>query len=80
MYSYDAYLTIYCIGAALNIDLMNSKKSILSRSGFQWIDFLFRSPKRTFSKLNDTFLAVFEILFFKDERRKFKLFCTYLKA
>lgn len=72
-------LTIYCIGAALNIELMDSKKSNLSRTGFQWVDFLFRSPKRTFSKLYDTVLAALLILFTKDERVRFKLFCARLQ-
>ena len=72
--------TIYCIGAALNIELMGLKNSILSRTGFQWIDFLLRSPKRTFSKLYDTSLATFLILFFKEERLRFKLFCALLKS
>jgi hypothetical protein len=72
-------LTIYCIGAALNVEMMGSKKSILSRTGFQWIDFLFRSPKRTFFKLYDTVLSVLLILFNKDERLRFKLFCARLQ-
>ena len=71
-------LRYFCLGAAVQITWgMKHANTKLRGSGFQWIEFLLLHPKRTVSKLSNSFMEVFIIL---SSRKSIALFRRFVMA
>jgi len=81
LFKINAALNIHCLGAAVDQhhDENNKKKSLFIGSGFQWLSFLFSSPKRTISKLRLTIFEIYLICFCSITRASFKKFLKIIE-
>lgn len=73
-------LEYYCLGAALfslekDSDGMRNTVS-LSGSGFEWMRFLFSTPRRTLTKIWLTLLEIAKVLLSPSSRREFRQFVS----
>lgn len=76
LYALRPDLEYHCLGAAiadLGMDAQ-SQRSRLSGTGFEWLGFLFVSPRRTYLKLVTTLKEMFSVFVNKASKRAFKKF------
>ncbi len=71
-------LEYHCLGAAIsNLDRSNKQKnlnSFFSGTGFEWILFLAKSPRRTMTKILSTLHELIAVMFNASLRAEFKVF------
>ena len=71
-------LEYHCLGAALfNLEIDAGKfgnATNLSGSGFEWLRFLFTTPRRTWAKIVIILMEVFQVVLIPSSQQKFKKF------
>lgn len=69
-------LEYHCLGAAIHVHIAQShgKPPALSGSGFEWLKFLVRSPRRTWGKIVTTLVEMLAIRLHAPSRKDFARF------